>query len=431
MTGWIDGSWHRLRDWAGREANAIRAEARLFMTRADCLQLAIERSEGIAAGQIVSDFRELDLREVVNDIIAVLRQCLVVMITSTGGGALLGGIAGGIGGAGVGAIPGAALGAAAGTQVGEWLLMLMGLKVLAEYIVRDMPTIAHRYSAGLRQAWLAASPAPLPQQQVRIDAFALQNAATTLARGHVAMVVLLLMGIVAYLAKGRGNIGELADNVGNSKLGGRFAEWMVRNEGKLKAEPRLRPREPVTPKDDATVASKSSRTPAVSQRRATTGTTKDMPSDSPEKAKIATESGKFGNIPASITTSSGIVIRPTDGRTTTILGSFSSDLDTIVNGKLAYPKTTNFGSKPGGYNVLNVPDAMFTSRTPEQFWVDVNRPFLDAAMLRGDPIYVATRPSADLLQKADGTITGFGREMKYLASNGYTYSPATGLMTKP
>jgi hypothetical protein len=85
MTGWIDGSWHRLRDWAGREANTIRAEARLFMTRADCLQLAIERSEGIAAGQIVSDFRELDLREVVNDIIAVLRQCLVVMITSTGG----------------------------------------------------------------------------------------------------------------------------------------------------------------------------------------------------------------------------------------------------------------------------------------------------------------------------------------------------------
>jgi len=130
MTGWADGSWHKLRDWASREANAIRAEARLIMVRADCLQLAIKRSEDIAAGQIVRDFYELNLREVIADILAVLRQCLIVMITSTGAGALIGGIAGGIGGAGVGAIPGVAVGAAAGAQVGEWILIAMGLKAL-------------------------------------------------------------------------------------------------------------------------------------------------------------------------------------------------------------------------------------------------------------------------------------------------------------
>ncbi|HWU75743.1 MAG TPA: hypothetical protein VN043_04515 [Rhodanobacter sp.] len=243
MTGWIDGSWHKLRDWASREASALRAEARLILARADCLQLAIERSEGIAAGQIVRDFHELDLREVIDDILAVLRQCLVVMITTTGGGALIGGIAGGIGGAGVGAIPGAAIGATAGAQVGEWILIVMGLKALTEYIVHDMPQIARNYRDGLRQAWLAASPPPLPQQQVQVDAFALQNAAATLARGHVQMFVLLLVGIVAYLAKGRGTIGELADNVRSSKLGTRFADWMRRNEGKLKAEPRLQPLE--------------------------------------------------------------------------------------------------------------------------------------------------------------------------------------------
>ena len=242
VTGWIDGSWQRLRDWASREATSIRSEARLIAARADCLQLAIERSEDLAAGHILREFHELDPGEVLNDILAVLRQCLIVMITSTGGGALIGGIAGGIGGVGVGAIPGAAAGAAAGAQVGEWILILMGLKALTEYIVKDMPAIARDYRDGLRQAWLAASPPPLPQQQVRVDPFAVQNAAATLARGHVAMFVLLLMGIVAYLARGRGNIGELADNVRNSRLGSRFAAWMVRNEGKLANEPRLRVR---------------------------------------------------------------------------------------------------------------------------------------------------------------------------------------------
>lgn len=112
-----------------------------------------------------------------------------------------------------------------------------------------MPAIARNYRNGLRQAWLAASPPPLPQQQAHVDAFALQNAAATLARGHVAMFVLLLMGIIAYLAKGRGSIGELAENVRGSKLGTRFAEWMVRNEGRLKAEPRLQPRVAKPPED--------------------------------------------------------------------------------------------------------------------------------------------------------------------------------------
>jgi len=50
------------------------------------------------------------------------------------------------------------------------------------------------------------------------------------------------MGIVAYLAKGRGSMGELAESVRGSKVGPRFAEWMVRNEGRLKAESRLRAR---------------------------------------------------------------------------------------------------------------------------------------------------------------------------------------------
>jgi hypothetical protein len=239
MGGMLD-SWQQLERWAGRHASGIRGEAKLISARADSLQQAIRLSEGLAVYWILRDFRELDLQGVVNDIVEVLRQCLVVMLTTTGGGALIGGIAGGIGGAGVGAIPGVVVGAGAGAQVGEWILIAMGLKALAEYVVKDMPDIARDYWAGIRLAWLAATPPPLPQQPVRVDRLAVYHAAEKIARAHVAVFVLLLMGIVAYLAKGRGSMRELAESVRASKVGPRFAEWMVRNEQKLKAEPRLR-----------------------------------------------------------------------------------------------------------------------------------------------------------------------------------------------
>lgn len=261
LSGWIDGSWHQLKGWVDRQAATLRNDARLITARADCLRVAIGRSEEIAASQILHDFHELDLAGVIGDILAVLRQCLIVMITSVGGGALIGGIAGGVGGAGVGAVPGAAIGAAAGAQVGEWILLAMGLKFLAEYIVQDMPAIACNYREGLRRAWLAATPAPLPQHAVQVNDFALQDAAVTLARGHIAMVVLLLMGVVAYLAKGRGSIDELAGNIRGGKLGPRFADWMTRNQGRLRANPRLQPG--AVAAEDASI----SEAPAVKPRR--------------------------------------------------------------------------------------------------------------------------------------------------------------------
>jgi len=239
VTDWMQGSWSQLERWASRRVAGIRGEAKLLTARADSLQQALRLSEGMAVYRILRDFRELDFRDVVDDIVELLRQCLIVMITSTGGGALIGGVAGGIGGAGVGAIPGAGIGAAAGAQMGEWILIVMGLEKLTEYIVRDMPDIARTYWDGIRQAWLAATPPSLPQQRVHVDAFAIRHAAEKIARGHVAMFVLLLMGIVAYLAKGRGNMADLAGSARSSKAGPKFAEWMVRNESRLKTEPRL------------------------------------------------------------------------------------------------------------------------------------------------------------------------------------------------
>lgn len=431
MDGTVQGRWRRLEHQVSSRIASARGEARLLLARTECLQRAVRLSEGVAVRDILREFADLDLGQVVGEVVAVLRECLIVMITTTGTGALIGGVAGGLGGAGVGAVPGAALGATAGAQLGEWILAFMGLKALATYIVAEMPRIARLYWRGIQEAWMAARPSSLPQQSVHEDNAAIGRAAESIARGHVAMFVLLLAGIVAYLSKGKGSAGALAKSVERSRLGPKFAQWLVKNESRLKADGRLRLREAEEVSGGALDTAKDASTAPTRRRPVASSHSQNrapVSDGTPIKSARVT---RFGNVPDGVSTSSKVVIHPTAGKTTTVLGSYSSDMDGIINGQLAYPKTTDFGPKPGGFNVLNVPDSMWKSRSAEQFWNQVNAPFLDAAIGRGDPIYVATTPEASVLVRGDGSLTGFGREMEYLAKNGYTYDPATGLMTKP
>lgn len=128
--------------------------------------------------------------------------------------------------------------------------------------------------------------------------------------------------------------------------------------------------------------------------------------------------------PTSIASRSGVLIEATPGQTTTVLGSFDRDLNNIINQQLNYPKTTDFGPKPGGFNLLNVPVVIY-NRAPDQFFTNYNQPFLDAALARGDPIRLATPPSLDVTRYADGSPTGFGRELEYLQQLGRYYNPQT------
>jgi hypothetical protein len=129
---------------------------------------------------------------------------------------------------------------------------------------------------------------------------------------------------------------------------------------------------------------------------------------------------------------SGVLVAADPNKTTTVLGSFALDMDNVINQQLGYPKTVNFGDKPGGFNVLNVPDNMY--KTPDQFWSEVNQPFLDQAIGRGDNIALVTKPTDSALNRtlADGTVvrSGFGREYDYLLQHGYTYDSATSTMIK-
>jgi hypothetical protein len=96
-------------------------------------------------------------------------------------------------------------------------------------------------------------------------------------------------------------------------------------------------------------------------------------------------------------------------------------------------KSTDFGAKQGGFNVLNVPDAMYKTRTRKQFWDEINEPWLDEVIKRGDDIVLATKPEGDVISYIDDitgkqVITGFGHEYNYLLEKGYVYDSITGTM---
>ncbi len=130
------------------------------------------------------------------------------------------------------------------------------------------------------------------------------------------------------------------------------------------------------------------------------------------------------------TTTSGIVIGKRAGKTVTILGKYDLDISKILK-ELDYPKTRDFGPKRDRYNVLNVPDNLY--ETAEQFWLQFNKEFLDAAILRGDDIVLATNPTQATLNLFDdaGSMlgrSGFGREYDYLLSKGYVFDDVTKKM---
>lgn len=67
--------------------------------------------------------------------------------------------------------------------------------------------------------------------------------------------------------------------------------------------------------------------------------------------------------------------------------------------------------------MLNTPNNYYI--TAEQFWNEYNKPFLDAAIDRGDKFIMATPINDKTIYTATNQLTGYGREYKYLKANGY------------
>ena len=133
-----------------------------------------------------------------------------------------------------------------------------------------------------------------------------------------------------------------------------------------------------------------------------------------------------------IKTSSGVLIKANPDKTTMILGSFGADTKRIITQELRMSKsmTIDATTQPGSFNLLNTPDSLHKALGPEKFWQQINKPFLDAAIARGDDIVLATRPEGRVLinPKDPSVPLGFGREVKYLEEKGCRYDPTSGYM---
>jgi RHS repeat-associated protein len=123
-------------------------------------------------------------------------------------------------------------------------------------------------------------------------------------------------------------------------------------------------------------------------------------------------------------TTSGVELVGQRGKTSTILGSYRSDMKKIVE-EMGNVKSLDFGPKPGGFNVLNVPDKLY--KTPAQFWDDFNKPWLDLAISRGDNFIFATKPAwgkGSVLTRPNATskleLSGFGKEYLHVRKSGFT-----------
>lgn len=149
--------------------------------------------------------------------------------------------------------------------------------------------------------------------------------------------------------------------------------------------------------------------------------------------RLNANAGESGNnTKLNYVTSNGLVLETTPNKTTTVLGTYKSDTGSILD-ELGNVKSLDFGPRDGGFNLLNTPDELYVS--PNQFWNEYNKPWLDNAIARDDIFKIATEPTWDNLTRINmftgkTELTGFGREYTYLKKHGYSFDAVTKTMFK-
>jgi hypothetical protein len=226
--------------------------------RIDHVRQAMALSYPIMQSDLTRKWASININEIMPVLIKLVQDVVMIL----GGSVAVGGAVGGAVGSlafGVGALPGAMVGSGIGLQVGNLILMALGLAAIAEYFYQGLPACLATLQEGLATAWHAEDglkPAGLDpsggsaaQVQERTE-----RAARQLARGQEQLVMLLLTAIVTYLTRGQMKAGvmnslesiatrsaRLQSEISNKE----FATWLARNEQKILAQPELQAREAV------------------------------------------------------------------------------------------------------------------------------------------------------------------------------------------
>lgn len=99
-------------------------------------------------------------------------------------------------------------------------------------------------------------------------------------------------------------------------------------------------------------------------------------------------------------------------------------------------KSTDFGQRVGGFNVLNVPDELIG--TPKHFRSAYNGPWLENAMGRNDIFLMATEPSFGPtsalfwlnMQSGKVELSAFGQEYLLMRQNSFAYDSGLKQMVR-
>jgi hypothetical protein len=143
---------------------------------------------------------------------------------------------------------------------------------------------------------------------------------------------------------------------------------------------------------------------------------------SDDVAKLMDEGGVKGiRTIENYTPTSGTKLIASPNKTTTILGRWRDDMAKIKSymKDVDFNVGTEFGKvseNKGGFNFLNIPDDL--ANTSTDFFNQYNKPWLDAAISRGDDIILATKP-IDITKfiTKEGELLGmYAEELKYLAN---------------
>lgn len=239
----------RLQSWQSSVSHCVDAWGRqvtqeydFYKDRVQRVRDALNASGGIAYQMIARKLSGIDLSTIWNILVGVCKDIALYY----GGSVVIGAAVGagiGVWGGGVGAIPGAAAGAAVGSEVGGVILSFLGLKSLYEGLKATIPPALDCYKKGIGEAW-GAMPGRKAELQVRPEAASRRtlHAASEIARGHVLLIMAILIALVAYLTRGKGDKAKVLQEIRESKrLGPKVADWVEENEGKLLKDKNLQP----------------------------------------------------------------------------------------------------------------------------------------------------------------------------------------------
>lgn len=259
----VKSTWQSAQDgWIGVSRQVSEGASQVYGYvggyRIDAIRQAMSRSYPLIESDLRRKWASINIDQILPVLLQLVKEVALILGASVAVGTAAGGAAGAFA-FGVGAVPGAAAGAGIGLQIGNLILMGLGLKAIAEYFYDGLPACLSTLSSAMSTAWHAGDdfkPAGLDptggfaaRSQAQID-----RAAHQFAQGQEQLVMLLLMAIVTYLTRGQVKAGvvgsvesiaqrsaKLQAQISNKKL----AAWLAQNEERLLAHPALSASQPV------------------------------------------------------------------------------------------------------------------------------------------------------------------------------------------